>query len=160
MATNFSLQQRVERFNYDYADVLNQKRYAEWPEFFTADPCDYRVVSRENHDEGLPAPLMGCYSHGMVQDRVSMLIKGTLTIRNVYLRHYITNVRADIQTDGSVAASANFQVIQTDPEGNSSLYMAGRYEDRMEQVGESLKLRKRLVVVDSFSVDTMLAVPL
>lgn len=160
MTTNLSLQQRVERFNFDYADALNQRRYAEWPEFFTSDACDYRVVSRENHDAGLPAPLMGCYSHGMVKDRVAMLIKGTLTIQNVYLRHYITNVRADSQTDGSVAASANFQVIQTDPEGNSSLYMVGRYEDQMENAAQGLKLRKRLVIVDSFSIPTMLAVPL
>lgn len=160
MATDISLQQRVERFNFDYADALNQRRYAEWPAFFTDDPCDYRIVSRENHDEGLPAPLMGCYSHGMVQDRVAMLVKGTLTIRNVYLRHYITNIRVDEQADGGIAASANFQVMQTDPEGNSSLYMVGRYEDLMEHAGESLKLRRRLVIVDSFSIDTMLAVPL
>jgi anthranilate 1,2-dioxygenase small subunit len=124
------------QLHYDYADALNQQRYAEWPEFFTQDACDYRVVSRENHDAGLPAPLMGCYSHGMVKDRVSMLIKGTLTTRNVYLRHYITNVRANEQHDGSVSATANFQVMQSDPEGNSSLYMVGRYEDEMvEQDG-------------------------
>lgn len=154
------LQQRVERFNYDYADVLNQQRYAEWPGFFTEDTCDYRVVSRENHDAGLPAPLMGCYSPGMVKDRVVMLIKGTLTTRNVYLRHYITNVRADGQADGGVSATANFQVMQTDPEGNSSLYMVGRYEDKLEEHDGQLKLRKRLVIVDSFSIDNMLAVPL
>lgn len=157
---NSQLQQRVERLNYDYADALNQQRYAEWPEFFTQDACDYRVVSRENHDAGLPAPLMGCYSHGMVKDRVSMLIKGTLTTRNVYLRHYITNVRANEQHDGSVSATANFQVMQSDPEGNSSLYMVGRYEDEMVEQDGQLKLRKRLVIVDSFSIDNMLAVPL
>jgi len=154
------LQQRVERFNYEYADALNQGRYAEWPDFFTSDACDYRVVSRENHDANLPAPIMGCYSHGMIKDRVAMLIKGTLTFRNVYQRHYITNVLADEQDDGSIAAAANFQVMQTDPEGNSSLYMVGRYEDRMEFVDDRLKLRKRLVIVDSFSIDNMLAVPL
>lgn len=157
---NSQLQQRVERFNYDYADALNQQRYVEWPEFFTQAPCDYRVVSRENHDAGLPAPLMGCYSHGMVKDRVVMLVKGTLTTRNVYLRHYITNIRADEHPDGSVSASANFQVVQTDPEGNSSLYMVGRYEDEMVDQDGRLKLRKRLVIVDSFSIDNMLAVPL
>lgn len=157
---NTSLQQRIERFNFDYADALNQQRYAEWPEFFTEDTCDYRVVSRENHDANLPAPLMGCYSHGMVKDRVAMLIQGTLTFRKVYFRHYITNVRADEMPDGSIAASANLQVMQSDLEGNSSLYMVGRYEDRMELVDGNLKLRNRLVIVDSFSIDNMLAVPL
>lgn len=156
---NSSLQQRVERFNFDYADTLNQGRYGEWPDFFS-DPCDYRVVSRENHDAGLPAPIMGCYSHGMVKDRVAMLVKDTLTIRNVYLRHYITNVRADEDANGGITASANFQVMQTDPEGNSSLYMVGRYEDTFKDDNGALKLQTRLVIVDSFSIDNMLAVPL
>ncbi|ACQ98387.1 aromatic-ring-hydroxylating dioxygenase subunit beta [Burkholderia pseudomallei MSHR338] len=155
-----ALQQRVERFNFDYADALNNRRYVEWPEFFTTDCCDYRIVSRENHDAGLPAPLMGCYSHGMVKDRVTMLIKGTLTYRDVNLRHYITNVRADETSDGVITASANFLVVQSDSEGNSSIYMVGRYEDQIEIVNERLRLRKRLVIVDSFSIDNMLAVPL
>ncbi|MEK7943962.1 aromatic-ring-hydroxylating dioxygenase subunit beta [Pigmentiphaga sp. YJ18] len=155
-----SLQARVERFNYDYADALDQRRYAEWPDFFTADACDYRVVSRENHDAGLPAPLMGCYSHGMVKDRVTMLIKGTLTYRDVNFRHYITNVRADETDAGAISASANFLVMQSDLEGNASVYMVGRYEDQMAITGDRLRLRRRLVIVDSFSIDNMLAVPL
>ena len=154
------LQERVERFNFDYADCLNQRRFGEWPEFFAADDCDYRVVSRENHDADLPAPLLGCYTHGMVKDRVEMLVKGTLTYRQVYMRHYITNVRTDQAADGSIRASANLLVMQSDLEGNSSIYMVGRYEDVLAEIDGQLKLRKRLVIVDSFSIDNMLAVPL
>jgi len=157
---SLSLQQRVEQFNFDYADALNQRRFAEWPESFAADACDYRVVSRENHDAGLPAPLMGCYTPGMVKDRVSMLIKETLTYRRMYLRHYITNVRASELADGTIAASANLLVMQSDLEGNSSIYIVGRYDDTMVEIDGQLKLRKRLVIVDSFSIDNMLAVPL
>jgi len=155
-----TMQEQVERLNYDYADTLNQRRYAEWPDFFAQDRCDYRVVSRENHDAGLPAPLMGCYSHGMIKDRVTMLVKETLTYRKMYLRHAITNVRADQDADGSIAASANFTVMQSDPEGNASLYMVGCYRDRIEPLDGQLRFRSRLVIVDSFSIDTMLAVPL
>lgn len=155
-----TLVQRVERFNYDYADALDQQRFAQWPEFFDTEVCDYRVLSRENHDAGLPAPLMGCYTHGMVQDRVSMLIKDTLTYRRSYLRHYITNVRASCQDDGSIQASANLLVMQSSKEGQSSLYMVGRYEDLLVAQGPALKLRRRWVIVDSFSIDNMLAIPL
>lgn len=155
-----TLVQRVERFNYDYADALNQQRFAQWPEFFDVEVCDYRVLSRENHDAGLPAPLMGCYTHGMVQDRVSMLIKDTLTYRRSYLRHYITNVRTSRQDDGSIQASANLLVMQSSKEGESSLYMVGRYEDVLVERGPVLKLRRRWVIVDSFSIDNMLAIPL
>lgn len=157
---SISLQERVERFNYDYADALNQHRFAEWPEYFAADQCDYRVVSRENHDANLPAPLLGCYTLGMVKDRVEMLVKDTLTYRKMYLRHYITNVRTKETADGTIAASANLLVMQSDLEGNSSIYMVGRYEDTLAEIDGELKLRKRLVIVDSFSIDNMLAVPL
>jgi anthranilate 1,2-dioxygenase small subunit len=157
---NSSLEERVARFNFDYADALNQNRFAQWPTYFAADACDYRVVSRENHDAGLPAPLLGCYTPGMVKDRVTMLVKDTLTYRQMYLRHYITNVRASRSSDGGIAASANLLVMQSDLEGNSSTYMVGRYEDLMVEIDGELKLRTRLVVVDSFSIDNMLAIPL
>jgi len=157
---SMTLQQRIERFNFDYADALNQRRYGEWPDFFTEDDCDYRVVSRENHDAGLPTPLMGCFSHGMIKDRVAMLVTGTLTYRNVNLRHYITNVRAGQGASGEVMGFANMLVMQSDIEGNSSIYMVARYEDVFQDSGDKLKLKKRLVIVDSFSIDNMLAVPL
>jgi anthranilate 1,2-dioxygenase small subunit len=155
-----ALKERVERFNAEYADALNQEQFGEWPDFFTAEACDYRVVSRENHDAGLPAPLLGCYTHGMVKDRVAMLVKNTLTYRRMHLRHFITNVRATPTDDGEIDAAANVLVMQSDPEGNSSVYIVARYEDRFVERDGSLKLRRRLVVVDSFSIDTMLAVPL
>lgn len=158
--TPISLLERVQRFHADYADALNQQRYDDWPGFFTEDACDYRVVSRENHDLNLPAPLMGCYTHGMVRDRVAMLIKGTLTFRRQYLRHFISNVRIDRQPDGSLRGAANLLVMQTDLEGNSSIYMVGRYQDLFVDVDDGLRLRERLVIVDSFSIDNMLAVPL
>lgn len=157
---SLNLKQRVERFLFDYAATLNQRRYAEWPGYFVEEGCDYRIVSRENHDAGLPAPLMGCYSHGMVKDRVAMLVKETLTYRDVNLRHFITNVRVDVAADGRLLAEANFMVTQSDNEGNSSLYMVGRYEDELLDLGQRLMLKKRLVVLDSFSIDNMLAVPL
>jgi anthranilate 1,2-dioxygenase small subunit len=158
MAPN--LQQRVERFHFDYAAALNQRRYDDWPAFFVEEGCDYRIVSRENHDASLPAPLMGCYSHGMVKDRVSMLVKETLTYRDVNLRHFITNVRVTAGPGHSLQSDANFLVAQSDNEGNSSLYMVGRYDDELVDLGERLLLKRRLVVLDSFSIDTMLAVPL
>jgi anthranilate 1,2-dioxygenase small subunit len=155
-----TLKDRIERFHFDYADALNQGRFAQWPAYFAEDACDYRVVSRENHDASLPTPLLGCYTPGMVKDRVTMLVKDTLTYRKSYLRHYITNVRAEKTQDETIVASANLLVMQSDLEGNSSVYMVGRYEDLLVEIDGALKLRKRLVILDSFSVDNMLAIPL
>lgn len=38
----------IERLNSEYAHVLDNERYEEFPELFVED-CHYRVVPRENH---------------------------------------------------------------------------------------------------------------
>jgi anthranilate 1,2-dioxygenase small subunit len=153
------LHRAVEDFLFDYADCLDSRRYQDWPNFFDPDDCFYEVCSRENFDLGLPAPLMSCYSHGMLVDRVTMLIKETLTYRPMYLRHQTTNLRVKEKNPTIVAASANITVHQCDVEGVASLYLVGRYEDEIKMSGGSPKLRRKRVILDSFGIDTMLAVP-
>ena len=150
---------RVEQFLYEYAACLDERRFGEWPAFF-ADPCVYEVLSRENVDLGLPVPIMGCYTHGMVADRVAMLVKETLTYRRMNLLRQVTNVRAKAEADGTITANAGLVVYQSSEEGVSSLYMVARYRAVLEAQGESFRIRKMGVVVDSFGIDTMLAVPL
>jgi anthranilate 1,2-dioxygenase small subunit len=148
----------LERFYFDYAACLDEERYSEWPGFFTQD-CSYEVLSRENFDQNLPAPLMSCYSNGMAIDRVSMLVKGTLTYRKMYQKRFVTNVRILEESSDTIQSAANVLIIQSDLEGVSSLYMTGTYRDVVETGGERLLLRNRRVIVDSFGIDTMLAVP-
>ncbi len=150
---------RVAQFLYDYAACLDENRFAEWPAFF-ADRCVYEVLSRENVDLGLPVPIMGCYTHGMVRDRVAMLVKETLTYRRMNLLRQVTNVRATREAGGHIAAQAALVVYQSSEEGVSSLYMVARYRAALEARDESFLIRRMGVVVDSFGIDTMLAVPL
>jgi anthranilate 1,2-dioxygenase small subunit len=154
------LQQRVERLLFDYADTLDQKRFSDWPAFFTPEACDYRIVSRENFDADLPAPLMGCYTHGMVKDRVAMLIADSLTYQKTNQRRYVSNVRVDRRDDGTMEARSNLLVMQCDFEGNLSTYMVGRYEDVIVEREGGLTFSRRTVIVDSFNIDNVLAVPL
>lgn len=154
------LKSRVEDFLYAYAACLDEQRFAEWPGFFNADACTYEVLSRENVDLGLPAPIMGCYSHGMVKDRVAMLIRNVLTYRRMNLLRQIGNVRVRRADDGTVHADAGLIVYQSDPEGVSSLYIVARYRAELIDGGHRFLLRRMGVVVDSFGIDTMLAVPL
>ena len=149
----------IEQFNYSCAQVLNAEEFSKWPAFF-APQCTYEVLSRENVEQGLPAPLMSCYSHGMVEDRVAMLLKGTLTYRRMYLKHYITNTQIVAQTDTETHARANVMVMQSTLEGVSSIYVVGSYEDIFIEIDGKLLLSSRKVVLDSFGIDTMLAVPI
>ena len=152
------LQLKVERFLFDYADCLNEKRYEDFPSFFKEDECHYEVQSKENEGLGLTTPIMGCYSHGMIRDRVAQLVDNTLTYRRLNLRHFISNIRID---DGKseINLNANFQVMQSDLEGVSELYLVGRYEDKLILDHDELKLISKRAILDSFSVPNMLAVP-
>ena len=152
------LQLKVEKFLFDYADCLNEKRYEEFPSFFKEEDCHYEVQSKENEDLGLTTPIMGCYSHGMIRDRVAQLIDNTLTYRRLNLRHFISNIR--IEHDGNkINLKANFQVMQSDLEGVSELYLVGRYEDVLILEQGDLKFISKRAILDSFSIPNMLAVP-
>jgi anthranilate 1,2-dioxygenase small subunit len=158
------LQARVESFLYEYAASLDEERFDDWVKLFDTTHCVYEVLSRENRDLGLPAPIMGCYSYGMVCDRVAMLVKGVLTYRHNHLLRQVSNVRVGAVTSPTmtdeIAVQAGLVVYQSDEEGVSSLYMVARYELQLTQLAESFLIRRMAVVVDSFGIDTMLAVPL
>ena len=76
------LQQRIERFLYDYADCLDAERFAEFPSFFDEAGCEYLVLSRENLDQGLPLPIMSAFSLTAVSRIRSA---GTITPRSITL---------------------------------------------------------------------------
>ena len=159
-ASDWELAARVQGFLNDYAAALDDERFDDWTALFDPEDCRYEVLSRENRDLGLALPIMGCYSHGMVRDRVAMLVKGVLTYRHWHLLRQVTNVRVRRTDDGGLEAQAALVVFQSSEEGVSSLYMVARYEARLAEVGGRLLVRRMAVVVDSFGIDTMLAVPL
>lgn len=161
MSPDHTLRLRVEDFLYDYAAALDEERFEVWPTLFLQPNCRYEVLSRENVDLGLPVPIMSCYSHGMVCDRVAMLIKKTLTYRHMHLLRQVSNVRASRQDEGTIDARAALVVYQSDEEGVSSLYIVGRYEASLvEAAGGGFRIAQMRVIVDSFGIDTMQAVPL
>ena len=161
--TDWISQARVQAFMFEYAACLDEERFDDWVAMFDASACSYEVLSRENRDLGLPAPIMGCYSHGMVCDRVAMLVGGVLTYRHNHLLRQVGNVRVSAAAGGeagALAVRAGLVVYQSDPEGVSSLYMVARYEAQLADAGGKLLIQRMAVVVDSFGIDTMLAVPL
>jgi anthranilate 1,2-dioxygenase small subunit len=158
---DWALWLEVSQFLHGYADRLDHERFADWVALFDADDCRYEVLSRENRDLGLSLPIMGCFSHGMVQDRVAMLAKGVLTYRRDRLLRQVSNVQiVPGSSAAAVSARANLVVYQSSEEGVSSLYMVARYELELIDKADALKIRRMAVVVDSFGIDTMLAVPL
>lgn len=142
----------------DYVDRLDDDRLEEWLELFTED-ASYRILPRENAELGLPAPLMLCTNKDMLRDRVTAL--RTANEYNLhYGRHLVSNLRVTPEGEGACRLEANFAVFQTNLEGQSRLFSVGRYRDRARLEGGRLLFCEKLVVIDTFSVPSLLAIPL
>lgn len=143
----------------DYADCLDSERFADWPAFFRSADCRYEIRSKENEALGLPAAIMYCDTHGMIVDRVTML-KKALTYRKMYQRHFISNLRIVDADDNGCQIQANYQLMQTDNDGVTRLFSVGQYRSRLVMQDEMPRIVEMIVVVDTFGVDNLLAIPL
>src|SRR5689334_81251 len=65
LAEALLLQVEIDRLNADYAAALDERRFDDWPLFFTED-ASYIVQGRENFDRGLPLALIALESRGMM----------------------------------------------------------------------------------------------
>lgn len=142
-----------------YAQVIDEDRLEEWPEFFTED-CLYVVTSHDNHKRGLEAGVVWCNSRGMLRDRVSGLREA-----NIYERHryrHIVSMPAEVQAQGEVIkARTPFAVFRITRSKAHALYVTGCYEDEFKLGADGqLSIAKRIAVCDSNVFDTLLAIPL
>ena len=139
----------------EYGALIDMAKFDEWLDLF-AEECRYQIVPRENFDRGLPAALVFCDSRAALEDRIRALREANKY--NIHTdRHVIGLPR--ILEDG-LAAEAPFAVYQTDQEGETRLFATGLYRDRLALVGGQLKIRDKLVLLDTFAVPTLLATPL
>jgi anthranilate 1,2-dioxygenase small subunit len=139
----------------EYGALIDIAKFDEWLDLF-AEKCQYRILPRENFDRGLPAALVFCDSRAMLEDRIRALREANKY--NIHTdRHVIGLPR--ILDDGR-AVEAPFAVYQTDQAGETRLFATGLYQDRLGISGRRLKIRDKLVLLDTFAVPSLLATPL
>jgi anthranilate 1,2-dioxygenase small subunit len=139
----------------EYGALIDLAKFDDWLDLF-ADECSYQILPRENFDRGLPAALVFCDSRAVLEDRLRALREANKY--NIHTdRHLIGLPRI---FDDGIAAEAPFVVYQTDQEGETRLFATGLYRDRLQLVGSRLKIRDKLVLLDTFAVPTLLATPL
>jgi anthranilate 1,2-dioxygenase small subunit len=139
----------------EYGALIDAAKFDQWLGLF-AEACTYHIVPRENYDRGLPAGLVFCDSRGMLEDRIRALREANKY--NIHTdRHVIGLPR---MLDDGYAVEAPFAVYQSDQEGETRLFATGLYRDRLQPVGHELKIRDKLVLLDSFAVPSLLATPL
>ena len=147
----------VEELYAEYAEVIDTGALERWPELFV-EPCLYRIVSKENHDKGLPLSLMRCESMGMLKDRAFASQK-----LNVYgprtWRHSITQIRAQAEGE-EIAARANFAVFETLHDQHTKILCTGRYLDRLVRTPAGLRFREKICVYDSPLIPGSIVLPL
>jgi len=153
-----ALDARLQALHTDYVHCLDDDRLEEWPDFFTEEGR-YRVISRENHELGLPVSLIYCDGRGMLADRISAMRTANVFEPHIYC-HLVGVARILDSAETGCRVRANFTVTRTMSDGTMSIFACGRYLDHVVEETGCLKLAERTVVLDSRRIDTLLVVPL
>ncbi|MBL1418901.1 MAG: nuclear transport factor 2 family protein [Alphaproteobacteria bacterium] len=141
-----------------YIYAIDDGDFYDWPKFFT-DECFYQVTSADNFAQGLEAGLMWLDSKAMLHDRILSLLEANVYERHSY-RHIIGQPNISSIEGDEVESETSFMVARITREGPTDLFATGRYVDRYKVTDEDAKIMKRIVVLDSGYIDTLLGFPL
>lgn len=141
----------------DYAACLDAEALREFPSFFTPD-AKYRVISRENHDDGLEHAAIFCHGRAMIEDRITATVEAAL-YQPRSLRHFVSGVRIVGEAAREVRVEANFLIVESLIEQEPQILMVGRYLDRVVREDGALKFRERSCVYDNYRIRTTLVIP-
>jgi len=142
----------------DYAAAIDADALEDWPDFFTADAL-YRITTARDHAAGRPIGIVYADNRAMLEDRVAALRKANVYETQSY-RHIVSTVRITARNGASVEAEAGFLVVRTMTDGSQDMFVTGRYIDTIDFSGNRPRFSKKIVVLDSEKVDTLLAIPL
>lgn len=147
----------LHRLQERYVSVIDADRLEEWPNFFTED-CVYEIIPKENVDLGLPMGIMHCFGRAMLHDRITSLREANVFEPHTY-RHITSGLElAPVDAD-TVDIQSNYVVVQTLTDGESRIYQAGRYFDRVVHSAEGWLYQRKRAVYDTSRVQTLLVTP-
>ena len=157
---DIELQFAVENLLARYVHALDDDRLEDWPGLFV-ESGNYRITTAENHERGLPLPIMYADSRAMLRDRVSALRHANVYEAQRY-RHAVSATLIERQDAHTARAVSNFQVLRIMHTGETALLASGRYLDRIRLQGDRgiAQFEEKIVVCDSPRFDTLLAIPL
>ncbi|MBU9598002.1 anthranilate 1,2-dioxygenase small subunit AndAd [Burkholderia multivorans] len=141
-----------------YINALDNDRLEAWPALFTED-CLYEIVPKENADLGLPVGIIHCTNQKMLRDRVVSLRHANIYEQHSY-RHMTSGLTVTGEKDGVIETESNYVVIQTRTNGESNVYQAGKYFDRVVRTQDGLRYQSKRVIYDTSRVQTLLATPI
>lgn len=157
-APDASLVARIDALNRCYGHVIDDGDLERWPELFAEDGL-YKITTRWNHENDMPAGLMLCEGRAMMEDRISALRVANLFEPHSY-RHLIDPPMPTRDADGLVSVRTSFVVFRTMQSGAPEVFCTGAYLDRLAETATGLAFKERIVVCDSERIDTLIVIPL
>lgn len=151
------LRHELRDFYEEVADLLDDDRIEDFPRHFT-DDCLYKVTSRENFAQDLPAGLMFCDGMGMLRDRV-LALRETQVYEPRLWRHFLSGVKVLAVDGDAVRTRTNFLVTESMSDTDPLIFAAGQYLDLVVRHGERWLFRERVAVLDNHHVRRSLIVP-
>ncbi len=152
------LRRQVEALHTKYIRCIDDDRLEEWPALFT-ETCLYKIITRENFDQGMALGIMECRSRGMLLDRITGLRRINVFEPHRYL-HQISGLTIEQENGNQVSCRSNYLVVRTMLDGTMSLFSAGVYQDKIVLEPDGARFQERLVIADSRRIDTLLVIPL
>ena len=149
----FDLQRLQER----YVTLIDSDRLEEWPELFTDDGI-YEIIPKENADLGLSIGIMHCFGRAMMRDRIVSLRKANVFEPHTY-RHMTSGLEFKQVDADSIDMQSQYVVVQTLTDGESRVYQAGRYFDRIVRTAHGWRYQHKRAVYDTSRVPTLLVTP-
>jgi anthranilate 1,2-dioxygenase small subunit len=147
----------LQRLQERYIGVIDTERLEEWPELFTEDAI-YEIVPKENADLGLPMGIMHCFGRPMLRDRILALRQANLYEPHTY-RHMTSGLEFEQVDENTIDMQSNYLVVQTLTDGESRVYQAGRYFDRVVRSDDGWRYQRKRAVYDTSRVQTLLVTP-
>lgn len=151
------LRQEITDFLIDYTTAIDDGDLDRWAGFF-ADPCLYKIVSKENFDAGLPLALLLCDSPGMIQDRRDAFSK--LNVFGPRAWRHMTGALRLISDGDAIKARSNFVIFETLAGKDTHILCAGEYRDVIVRDGTALKIRERLCIYDTTMIPNSIVMPI
>lgn len=155
---SLSLRDRISDFQADYIRCIDHDELERWPDYFVPD-CHYSVTTAANQHDGLAAGLIWANNQAMLHDRVSALRNANVYERQAY-RHILSQASISTPSTAGIPAETPFLVVRIMHDGITHLFMTGIYQDVFVETDAGLRLKSRIVVLDSSRIDTLLAIPL
>ncbi len=155
--SEMSLWFELYRLQEHYVSVIDSDRLEEWPALFTEDGV-YEIVPKENVDQGLSIGIMHCFGRRMMRDRIVSLRQANVYEPHSY-RHLTSGLEFSRIDDTIYAMESNYVVVQTLTDGESRIYQAGRYSDRVVRTAEGWRYQSKRAVYDTSRVATLLVTP-